>query len=155
MLLDSFFPTPFRNLRLALEVERILMASGVRVFGQARSTNLIYRTAAPPHEPWFPRLEHEGIRVQLAVLESPECGACRSGRFRLGGQEVSFMTGPAVDPEKKTRAGYVALAADCARLAAPHAEGLLESIDLALRRDGGQRLHVQLDLKSMPGASAS
>ena len=124
--------------KLGYAVERILLASGMQAFFKPHSTNLIYRLGEEPGNEWLERVKPEGVEI---IRESDN--ANQSGSIKSGAKSIRFWTGPAINPESKVLAHYLALDADASSVSS---DPLLRSLDLALAASGATRLETQRKL---------
>jgi hypothetical protein len=137
-----------KNSQLAAEVERILLASGAKVYGKPISTNLVYQVRELPDYSWLESLNPEKVKIVYAPHTGDD-GSKRDypcGCFKVGTESIRFWTGPAIDSATKALIHYIALAADAVRLGVAPADSFLNSIDLALIGNGARRIEVQRKL---------
>jgi len=138
-----------KNFRLAGQVERMLLASGAKVYGEPISTNFVYRVDVQPDETWLNRLNPATIRVQFAHDRDQGQAQYPSGELTAVGRAIRFSTGPAIEPQTKRAVHFVALDADAADLTRHSPEPSLKSADVALRHNGATRLEVQLGIDAL------
>lgn len=138
-----------KNVRLAEEVERMLFASGAKVYGEPVSTNIVYRVDVQPDEAWLKRLNSAAIEVRFVRNADPGAAQYPSGEFTAASRAIRFSTGPAIEPQAKRSVHFVALEAAAANLASPNREPFLKSLDAALSRNGATRLEVQLEMDAL------
>lgn len=138
-----------KNVRLAEEVERMLLASGAKVYGEPVSTSLVYRVDVQPDEAWLKRLNSAAIEVQFVRNVGQRTAEYPSGEFTAAGRAIQFSTGPAIEPQTKRSVHFVALEANVADLTSPNPEPCLKSLDAALSRNGATRLEVQLEMDAL------
>ena len=138
-----------KNVRLAEQVERMLLASGAKVYGEPISTNLVYRVDVQPDETWLKRLNSAEIAVQF--VRDADQGAVQypSGELTAAGRAIRFWTGPAIEPQSKRSVHFVALDADAADLTRHNPEPILKAVDVALSQNGATRLEVQLETDAL------
>ena len=137
-----------KNSRLAEEVERILLASGAKVYGKPISTNLVYQVRELPNPAWL-----ENLNLPLErIIHTSHAGSdgftkvYPCGSFEAGAQSIRFWTGSAIDSETKSLIHYISLGADAICLGVSPVDSLLNSLDLALIGKGAKRIDVQREL---------
>jgi hypothetical protein len=143
---SSLFAGKGKNAQLAQDVEKTLLGSGAKLYGQGFSSHLMYRVASHPDEPWLERLNAANLKVRIAgKVDSIDVrSGYPYGEFLVEGRAIRFSTGPAILAQANHVVHYIAVGCDSEDLALPCLVASLRSVDDALTRHGASRLVVHV-----------
>lgn len=135
-----------RNVALARDVERVLLASGARPCDAPLSRELIYRIPTQPDHVWLINLNNalSELHYTLTIDSKRNASGYPSGLVSAGTGSARLWTGPAIDCHSRRLLGFIAV--DLSRPGTTHGaiEGLVRVLDRVLTQLDAVRLDTSI-----------